>query len=307
MSLPVLVVTGFLGAGKTSFINRLLTESGGRRIAAIVNDFGAINNDAELIADRTETVLGLSNGCICCSLQGDLLRTLKLLIDRPFRLDHVVIEASGIADPQGIIVALMDPALWGSVMLDAVLTVVDAEDCLATPARMQDPLWLAQVEGADLLVLAKTGNVDPAPVALRLGVISRAPILVPEGLPLPVDLVLGFGGAGPPRLPRALTTADRFAALEIERADPARMAAFQSALEELAPHLLRVKGIRNFAELTGRSFLFQMVGRRATLTPSDRAQQGCRIVFIGERGAFDPDRARQVLSAVWLESSLEPT
>ena len=301
MSLPVLVVTGFLGAGKTSFINRLLTDAGGRRIAAIVNDFGAINIDADLIADRTETVLGLSNGCICCSLQGDLLRALKLLIDRPARLDHVVIEASGIADPQGIIAALMDPVLWGSVTLDAVLTVVDAEDCLATPARMDDPLWRAQVESADLLVLGKTGAIDAAPVAVRLRSISRAPILMPEGAPLTADLVLGFGGAGPSRVPRALMTEDRFAALEVERDEPAGMAAFQSAIEELAPRLLRAKGILNFAEMPGRTLLFQMVGRRATLAPHDRAKTGCRIVLIGERATFDPDHARQVLSGLWRE------
>ncbi len=108
MTVPVLVVSGFLGAGKTTFINRLLARSEGRRISAIVNDFGAINIDAELIADAADTVVGLKNGCICCSLQGDLLRTLKLVLSQPVKPDHIIVEASGVADPRGIVDALMD-------------------------------------------------------------------------------------------------------------------------------------------------------------------------------------------------------
>ena len=104
MSLPVLVVSGFLGAGKTTLINRMLLAADGRRIAAVVNDFGAINIDAELIVERSETVLGLANGCICCSLQGDLLRTLKLLTTRADPLDHVVIDGREVAVHEEIVV-----------------------------------------------------------------------------------------------------------------------------------------------------------------------------------------------------------
>lgn len=303
MTLPVLVVNGFLGAGKTSFVNRLLTESGGRRIAAIVNDFGAINIDADLIAGRDGSVLGLSNGCICCTLQGDLLRTLRLLIDRPDPPDHVVIEASGIADPQGIVAALTDPVLWGAVTLDAVLAVVDAEDCIATPGRMIDPLWCAQVGGADIVALVKTAAADPSPVALRIGGMGRAPILTPDGAPLPVDLILGPGGRSPPRPAHVPITADRFITLEVDQTAPAALAAFQTAIEALAPVLLRAKGLMTFAELPGRTMLFQMVGRRATLGPHGTTQPGCRLVLIGERGVFEPEAARAVLGPVWAASS----
>ncbi|HEV7414578.1 MAG TPA: GTP-binding protein, partial [Tianweitania sediminis] len=141
MTTPVLLVTGFLGAGKTSFVNAMLAQSGRRRIAAIVNDFGSINIDEELIDTRTDTVVGLANGCVCCTLQGDLLRTIKLLLARDLTPEHIVIEASGVADPAGILQALQDPVLWKSARLDGVVCVVDALDY---PTRRSDELWRAQ-------------------------------------------------------------------------------------------------------------------------------------------------------------------
>src|SRR5678816_1849074 len=96
---PILLVAGFLGVGKTTVVNHLLAHAQGRRIAAVVNDFGAINIDAELIAGASDGVVSLSNGCICCSLEGDLLRTLAALLRRDPRPEFIVIETSGIADP----------------------------------------------------------------------------------------------------------------------------------------------------------------------------------------------------------------
>lgn len=295
MSLPVLIVSGFLGAGKTTLINRLLIEAGDRRIAAIVNDFGSINIDAELVAERSENVIGLQNGCICCSLQGDLLRTLKLVTGRAPAPDQIVIEASGVADPQGIIAALQDPALWGSVMLDAVLTVVDAEDCIAHPDRMDDPVWRAQVDSADLLVLSKTGGLDAAPLRARLGTTSGAPILSGDDAPLPVDLILAFGAAERMRPPRPVESDGRFVTLELESGEPARLAEFQRAMERLAPSLLRAKGLLTFAEMPGKPLVFQMTGNRATLAPFGRQLSGCQLVLIGERGLFHPAEARRAL------------
>src|SRR5258708_32936633 len=99
MPVPILLVTGFLGAGKTTIVNHILAHANGRRIAAVVNDFGAINIDAELIAGASDGVVSLTNGCICCSLEGDLLRTLAAILRRDPRPDHILIETSGLADP----------------------------------------------------------------------------------------------------------------------------------------------------------------------------------------------------------------
>src|SRR6266702_8958528 len=100
---PILLVAGFLGAGKTTVVNHLLAHAEGRRIAAVVNDFGAINIDAELITGASDGVVSLSNGCICCSLEGDLLRTLALLLRRDPQPEVIVIETSGVADPTDVV------------------------------------------------------------------------------------------------------------------------------------------------------------------------------------------------------------
>src|SRR5580693_3293971 len=109
MSVPVVLVAGFLGAGKTTVVNHLLANAGGMRIAAVVNDFGAINIDAELIAGASDGVVSLANGCICCSLEGDLLRTLASILRRTPRPDAILIETSGVADPADIVRNLLDP------------------------------------------------------------------------------------------------------------------------------------------------------------------------------------------------------
>src|ERR1700726_3101484 len=156
---PILLVTGFLGAGKTTVVNHLLAHAEGRRIAAVVNDFGAINIDAELIIGAADGVVSLSNGCICCSLQGDLLRTLAVLLRRDPRPELIVIETSGVADPSDIVRNLMDPVIWRETPLETVLCVVDA----TTPAgALDDALLRLQVRASDVVALSKVDLVDAA-------------------------------------------------------------------------------------------------------------------------------------------------
>src|SRR5256885_15493075 len=126
MPVPILLVAGFLGAGKTTVVTHLLAHAEGRRIAAVVNDFGAINIDAELITGASDGVVSLSNGCICCSLQGDLLRTLAALLRRDPRPEFIVIETSGVADPSDIVRNLMDPMIWRGGPLETVVCLVVA-------------------------------------------------------------------------------------------------------------------------------------------------------------------------------------
>src|ERR1700748_1339246 len=130
MPVPILLVAGFLRAGKTTVVNHLLTHAGGKRIAAVVNDFGAINIDAELIAGASDGVVSLANGCICCSLEGDLLRTIAAILRRSPRPQTIVIETGGVADPTDIVRNLMDPMILREAPLETVLCVVDA----TTPA-----------------------------------------------------------------------------------------------------------------------------------------------------------------------------
>src|SRR6476620_4812773 len=155
MPVPILLVTGFLGAGKTTVVNHLLAHAEGRRIAAVVNDFGAINIDAELIAGASDGVVSLSNGCICCSLEGDLLRTLAALLRRDPQPEFIVIETSGIADPADIVRNLMDPMIWREAPLEAVLCVVDAT---ISAEMLNDALLRA----ADVVALSKIDLADAA-------------------------------------------------------------------------------------------------------------------------------------------------
>jgi G3E family GTPase len=157
MSVPVVLVAGFLGSGKTTVVNHLLAHAEGRRIAAVVNDFGAINIDAELILGAADGVVSLSNGCICCSLESDLLRTLAALLRRDPRPELIVIETSGVADPTDIVRNLMDPVIWREAPLETVLCVVDA----TTPtAMLDDALLRSQIRAADVVALSKVDLVD---------------------------------------------------------------------------------------------------------------------------------------------------
>src|SRR5882762_6849257 len=123
MTIPFTVIGGFLGAGKTTLLNRLLRQAGGRRFAVLVNDFGALDIDGGLVAEHGGDTVSLANGCLCCTIGDSLVTTLMALLERPDRFDHVVVEASGVADPGRIAdLAVLEPRLTR----DGVIVVVDA-------------------------------------------------------------------------------------------------------------------------------------------------------------------------------------
>ncbi len=291
LPVPVLLVTGFLGAGKTTVVNQLLTQAEGRRIAAVVNDFGAINIDAELIAGATDGVISLANGCICCSLEGDLLRTLATLLRRTPRPEYIVIETSGVADPADIVRNLMDPMIWRDAPLETVLCVVDAS---APADLLQDALLRAQIRAADLVALSKADLADAAGVRRireAVSAIKPAAIIVEATHGhLPAELVFP---ADPDRLPRhpepRRPSADRFETQTWTSERPLSLPRLQSAIGRLSPKLARAKGLFETAEEPGRQMLLQLAGGRATLSPAATRPSGvprARIVFIAELGAL---------------------
>ncbi|HQZ13096.1 MAG TPA: GTP-binding protein [Devosia sp.] len=298
MTVPVTLVTGFLGAGKTTFINRLLREADGLRIAAIVNDFGSINIDADLIAETADGVVGLRNGCICCSLQGDLLRTLRQVVARE-GVQHIVIEASGVADPLGIIETLMDPVVRQGVVLDAVVAIIDAEALAGNPAMSADPLWRAQSSAADFIGLAKTEGRDAAALRERFEAEGKA-LVFDASEPSAHDILLGPARERSPLERRPKVTADRFVSVEWEWRGAVAAERFEDCIGELAPQLVRAKGIVNFTGRNEGSFSFNLVGRRATMEPLPRRYDTCRLVLIGERGRLDAEAARARLVATFV-------
>lgn len=173
--LPLTVIGGFLGAGKTTLLNRLLSEKHGRRIMVMVNDFGAINIDASLIASADGDTISLTNGCVCCTMGNDLFMALGDALDRRPRPDHLVIEASGIADPAKIAAAARaepDMAYGG------VAVVVDA---LNWPALARDRMIGAQIEGqvqvADLVLVSKAADGLTVDLETDLARLTHAPIV----------------------------------------------------------------------------------------------------------------------------------
>ena len=152
--IPATIVTGFLGAGKTSLIRHLLAHSGGRRIALIINEFGDQGVDREIIRAcgiegcRDEDVVELANGCICCTVADDFLPTMQKILDRPEPVDHIVIETSGLALPKPLVKAFTWPAVRNAVTVDGVVAVIDAE---ATAAGLfaSDPVAVAAARAAD--------------------------------------------------------------------------------------------------------------------------------------------------------------
>lgn len=126
--IPVTVITGYLGSGKTTLLNRLLTYEHGRKVAVIVNEFGDIGIDSQLVTNADEEILEMNNGCICCTVRGDLIRIIGNLLEKREKFDHLVIETTGLADPAPVIQSFfVDEIMHSKTELDAVVTVVDAK------------------------------------------------------------------------------------------------------------------------------------------------------------------------------------
>jgi len=221
--IPATVVTGFLGAGKTTLIRNLINQAKGRRIAIIVNEFGDMGFDAALIADcddgcRPDHIVELTNGCICCTVADEFLPTMEALLARNPAPDHIVIETSGLALPQPLVRAFSWPTVAHRVTVDGVVTVVDAEavaagrfapDPAATRAQLaadpavvhDDPveeLFEDQLRCADLIVISKTDLVSPASLAETERIVRsemRPGTGIVRSAGMPADVLLGIAAS----------------------------------------------------------------------------------------------------------------
>jgi G3E family GTPase len=270
--IPMTVIGGFLGAGKTTFLNRLLAESA-ERCAVLVNDFGEINVDAALIESHDGTTMSLANGCVCCSTGTGFLDVLARLLDDLDRFDRVVIEASGVGDPWRIAeIALVEPAL----RLDGVLTLVDATRiaALIDDSKVGDTVR-QQLAKCDVVLLSKSDLVDAAQLdAARRAVASvRADVAIDV---LSRDTLPDLASFS--RKPRQRFRADDVADLANHEADFRRWtyrregcfdhARLAAAITALPPQLLRLKGTCRVAGDAAPK-IFQMVAQAWSLTPPD--------------------------------------
>ncbi|MBF2056588.1 MAG: GTP-binding protein [Cyanobacterium sp. T60_A2020_053] len=191
--IPVTVLTGYLGAGKTTLLNRILTHEHGQKVAVIVNEYGEVGIDNQLVIDADEEIFEMNNGCICCTVRGDLIRIIGNLIKRRHKFDHIVIETTGLADPAPVIQTFfVDEDLQDQLLLDAVVTVVDAK-------HIQQH-WDAheaeeQIAFADIILLNKTDLVsedDLEALETKIkGMNTMAKIYPTQESDIPMDKILG--------------------------------------------------------------------------------------------------------------------
>ena len=176
---PVTVLTGYLGAGKTTLLNRILTEQHGRKYAVIVNEFGEVGIDNDLIVDADEEVFEMNNGCICCTVRGDLIRIIAGLMRRRDRFDAILVETTGLADPAPVAQTFfVDEDVRRKTRLDAIVTVVDARHLLGEIDRAHEAQ--EQLAFADVVIVNKTdlvGEADLAAIEARIRRINPTTVI----------------------------------------------------------------------------------------------------------------------------------
>ncbi len=279
---PVVVLGGWLGSGKTTLVNHLLRHAAGRRIAVLVNDFGEVSIDADLVEGAAEGVLALAGGCVCCSFGADLVGTLAQAVAR--RPDVVLLECSGVGLPRAV---ARSAALVAGARVDGVVVAADAE-CVREQAAdgYVGDVVRQQLREADLLLLNKADRVDAAALedlARWLG--GFAPVLATEHAQVDPALVLGVqarpGAGGFVARPAPKAAAARFDSATCAVAWPVdveRLAALLAA----QPGLLRAKGVLRGTD--GRRLVLHVVGRRWSVEPAPEAGAEGRLALITLRG-----------------------
>lgn len=194
--LPVTVLTGYLGSGKTTLLNRILSENHGKRYAVIVNEFGEIGIDNDLIIESDEEIYEMNNGCVCCTVRGDLIRILESLMQRSHRFDAIIIETTGLADPIPVAQTFfMDDTVHEKTALDSVIAVVDAKHL---PLQLKESREAEdQIAFADIVLLNKIDLVNERERAhvesLILAINPRAVLYATERANISLDKLLNLG------------------------------------------------------------------------------------------------------------------
>jgi G3E family GTPase len=299
--IPVTVLTGYLGAGKTTLLNRILTETHGRRYAVIINEFGEEGIDNDLVVQADEEIIEMNNGCICCTVRGDLVRIIEGLMKRRKTIDGILIETTGLADPAPVAQTfLLEPDVQRHTRLDAVVTVADAHHLLAS--LLDTPEAEEQIAFADVIVLNKIDLVTPvrrAEVEACIRALNpHAEIRFSTRCDVPLDTVLGRGSFDLDRIlevePDFLeeehhhTHEDGMGSLSLRSVDPLDPERFFPWYERLmqveGATILRGKGVVAFVDDPDRFVVqsVQMLVEGAHQRPwRDDEARVSRLVLIG--------------------------
>jgi G3E family GTPase len=311
---PITILTGFLGAGKTTLLNRILTGNHGLRVAVLVNDFGSINIDAELVVGVDGNTISLANGCVCCQIRDDLIESVDAVLARPESIEYILLEASGVADPAGIFMTFNDPTLRDRIRLDGVICVVDADQVFAHPEYppLMD-LKLRQVGFADMLILNKVGLAGPEQVEkVRAWLddhFNRLRIVETNHCAVPYEILLGVGHFDPARAALDARAVEHgctdpvcydddqehdhskvFSTWSYETDQPLALEALRDTMRKLPGTVYRAKGVVYCSDAPQRRAVLQVVGRRVDISIHEewgQREPRTQIVAIGAAGSID--------------------
>jgi G3E family GTPase len=291
------VIGGFLGAGKTTLLNHVLSEDHGVRTGVLVNDFGSVNIDAQLVVGVDDDVVELVNGCVCCTIRGDLTAACLQLLDRPDPPEHLLIETSGVSDPVPVISTFVEPDLRSLFSLNNVLVVVDA-DGFESVDQGHAVLARRQVQSADIVVVNKVDLVDESQLgALRQSIHQLAPgskVFETTSGRVPSPLVFEWSPdtrvSRPNQQLAGVDHARAFSTWHWSSDRPLSLPKLRTFLEALPDTVYRAKGIVWIEEVSAYRTILQMVGRRHDLDTAgrwDTESPRTDIVVMGSHGGID--------------------
>lgn len=309
--IPVVTIGGFLGAGKTTLLNHVLSQADGRRIVVFVNDFGAINLDVELVDTTEANRISLKNGCVCCTLNDDLIGNIKSFLDETEQPFAFVIEASGVADPRSLDNSIQMLETAGSVRLDNRIYVVDTDQFLDQDFENTEQI-VDHAAAADLIILNKTDIADAALIKNAKNTFARsAPhssLISAINCALPIEVIIGQ----PDQVARHETKLQPtfgkglsepvhgFSSWSRQTHTPLDRDKFHRFMTKLPKMCFRAKGRLDFGKEHTSASVFHLVGKRASLETAKTVsnKSGSLIVAIGKSSTLDPEQLDEWFDAV---------